>query len=78
VILLQVIQEGYENLKFRIGDTIDTLDNVFCKRYKDTVIQYVFQDDVLESIGVVFEINKMDKILLICSSEIAIAISLIC
>ena len=57
----EVIQEGYEIFKFRIGDEVDSLDNVFCKRFKDTVIQYVFQDDVLESIGVGFEINKMNS-----------------
>jgi hypothetical protein len=57
----EVIQDGYKNLKFRSGDRIDVLDNVFCKRFKDTVIQYVFQDDVLESIVVGFEINKMNS-----------------
>lgn len=59
----EVIQEGYEIFKFRIGDKVDSLDNVLCKRFKDTdtVIRYVFQDDVLERIEIGFRINKMDS-----------------
>lgn len=57
----EVIKEGYEIFKFRIGDTIDSLPNVFCKTFKDTVIEYAFDDDVLKSISVRFKINKTDS-----------------
>jgi hypothetical protein len=67
----ELINEGYKNEMFKRADRIDsldnityridTLDNVFYKTVNDTVVKYIFQDDILESIEVGFRIKDMDS-----------------
>lgn len=56
-----LIQEGYKSYQFRIGGEIEIFDNILHKVFDDTVVKYVFQDDVLERIEVGFNIHKLDS-----------------
>jgi hypothetical protein len=51
--------EGYKNARFKTEDKTITLDNVFYKTIKDTIIRYVFQNSLLERIEI--EMNKGNK-----------------
>lgn len=56
-----LIQEGYKSYQFRIGGEIETFDNILHKAFDDTVVKYVFQDEVLERVEVGFNIHKLDS-----------------
>ena len=69
----ELINAGYKNEMHKLADRtdtsdniiyrIDTLDNVFYKTVNDTVVKYVFQDDILQSIEVGFRVKQMDSVI---------------
>ena len=57
----ELIMKGYKNARFKTEDRTITLDNIFYKTINDTIIRYVFQNNLLERIEIELKTENKDS-----------------